>query len=260
LQPIQSITQSALLAIAAYVGQTRLIDNMMLTVTQTERQPIIAIDGPAGAGKSTVTRRVADRLNLLFLDTGAMYRAIAWLVLDQKLDPQDEHAVAELMATATVELQPAGAIDEPTRVLANNIDVTAAIRSPEVTAQVSVVAAQAAVRQALVRQQQKLGIKGGIVAEGRDIGTHVFPDAELKIFLTATPAERARRRAKDLEAQGQQNIDLVTLEAEITKRDRLDSTRAIAPLTKAADAFELITDGMDIDAVVSKIVAMYRAL
>lgn len=227
---------------------------------RTERQPIIAIDGPAGAGKSTVTRRVADVLNLLFLDTGAMYRAIAWLVLDHHLDPQDESAVAALMQTATVELQPSPHMDQPTIVLANGNDVTTAIRTPEVTAQVSVVAAQAAVRTALVRQQQHLGIKGGIVAEGRDIGTHVFPDAELKIFLTATPAERARRRAQDLVTQGHQAIDLAALEAEITERDRLDSTRAIAPLTKAADAHELITDGMDINAVVEQIVTMYHAL
>ncbi|WP_339367182.1 (d)CMP kinase, partial [Picosynechococcus sp. PCC 7002] len=112
----------------------------------------------------------------------------------------------------------------------------------------------------LVKQQQRLGENGGLVAEGRDIGTHVFPDAELKIFLTATPAERARRRAKDLTAQGETNIDLGQLEAEITERDRLDSTRAIAPLTKAPDAVELITDDLSIEAVVAKIIHLYKGI
>ena len=252
LQPLTTVTESGLLAIAAHVGETRLIDNVMLN----SRQPIIAIDGPAGAGKSTVTRRVADELGLLFLDTGAMYRAIAWLVLENGIDPQNEIAVAELVSTATVQLKPSKNSDKPTTVLANGHDVTTAIRTPEVTSKVSVVAAQASVRAALVKQQQDMGKEGGIVAEGRDIGTHVFPDAEVKIFLTATPVERARRRAKDLEAQGE-TVDLEKLEADIIERDRLDSTRKIAPLVKAADSVEIVTDGMTIEAVVEKITAMY---
>jgi pantoate ligase / CMP/dCMP kinase len=199
-------------------------------------------------------------LQLLFLDTGAMYRAIAYLVLENNIDPQDEVAVAELVSTATIELIPPQDPGQSITVLANNVDVTQAIRTPTVTKQVSVVAAQAAVRQALLKQQQRLGEHGGLVAEGRDIGTHVFPDAALKIFLTATPAERARRRAKDLEAQGETQIDLEQLEAEIAERDRLDSTRAIAPLTKAADAVELITDGLTIDEVVAKIIQLFKAL
>ncbi|AFY36989.1 pantothenate synthetase [[Leptolyngbya] sp. PCC 7376] len=257
LQPLTTVTESGLLAIAAYVGETRLIDNVVLM--NTSRKPIIAIDGPAGAGKSTVTRRVADELGLLFLDTGAMYRAIAWLALNNDFDPKEESAVAELVNTATVELKPSADPTKPTIVLANGHDVTTAIRTPEVTAQVSVVAAQGAVRQALVKQQQNIGKQGGIVAEGRDIGTHVFPDAEVKIFLTATPAERARRRAKDLEAQGE-TVDLAKLEADITERDRLDSTRKIAPLLKAEDATEIVTDGMTIEAVITKIIGMYQAL
>ncbi|MBV5261526.1 bifunctional pantoate--beta-alanine ligase/(d)CMP kinase [Synechococcus moorigangaii CMS01] len=256
LTPLSVVQKSGLLAIAAYVGQTRLLDNTMLKT----RQPIIAIDGPAGAGKSTVTRQVAEQLQLLFLDTGAMYRAIAYLVLEHQLDPQDEVAVAELVSAATIELIPPSTPDASITVLANNLDVTQAIRTPAVTKQVSVIAAQGAVRQALVKQQQRLGKHGGLVAEGRDIGTHVFPDAELKIFLTATPAERARRRAKDLAAQGEPPIDLTQLEAEITERDRLDSTRAIAPLTKAPDAVELITDGLSIDAVVAKIIHLYKGI
>lgn len=256
LQPIAEVTKTGLLAIAAYLGETRLIDNVMLK----NRQPIIAIDGPAGAGKSTVTRRVAEQLNLLFLDTGAMYRAIAYLVLAWDIDPQDEIAVAELVSTATIELKPSPQPDQPTQVFANGRDVTSAIRTPEVTGQVSVVAAQAAVRESLVQQQQKMGETGGIVAEGRDIGTHVFPDAELKIFLTATPAERARRRAEDLAAQGHRDVDLIKLEAEITERDRLDSTRAISPLKQAIDAVELITDGMTIDQVVAQIIELFNGI
>lgn len=252
LQPLSEITESGLLAIAVYVGTTRLIDN----VTLENRAPIIAIDGPAGAGKSTVTRRVAERLGLLFLDSGAMYRAITWLVLKENIDPKNTIEVAELVSQATVELKPASSPEQSTQVLVNGHDVTAAIRSPDVTAQVSGIAAQAAVREVLVRQQQALGQRGGIVAEGRDIGTNVFPNAELKIFLTATPAERARRRAKDLEAQGLNDLHLNQLEAEIRQRDHLDSTRAIAPLKKADDAKEIVTDGMTINEVVQQIIRL----
>nr|AAN40830.1 Kcy [Synechococcus elongatus PCC 7942 = FACHB-805] len=136
-------------------------------------------------------------------------------------------------------------------------DVTAAIRTPTVTAQVSAIAALPLVRQFLVEQQRQLGQRGGLVAEGRDIGTHVFPDAELKIFLTATNAERARRRALDLEAQGL-TVDLAQLEAEIRDRDRQDSERAIAPLCKAEDAVEVLTDGLSIEAVTDQIIRLYR--
>jgi pantoate ligase/cytidylate kinase len=129
-----------------------------------------------------------------------------------------------------------------------------------VTNLVSAIAAQAAVREKLLYLQRAYGEDGGVVAEGRDIGTHVFPDAELKIFLTASVAERARRRFNDFQAQGKTNIDLKTLEADIAHRDHLDSTRAIAPLTKAVDAVEVITDGLDIDQVIAKIMSLYERL
>ena len=260
LKPLESIDTSGLLAIAARVGDTRLIDNCLLT----SRRPIIAIDGPAGAGKSTVARQVSRILDLLYLDTGAMYRAVTWLVLQSNVDLQDQPAIAELTSQCRIKLvadndsptNATGAI--PCQVWVNNQDVTQAIRTPEVTANVSAIAAQPAVRQALVKQQQAQGRKGGIILDGRDIGTHVFPDAELKVFLTATAAERARRRQRDLEQQGYNNIDLKELEDSIRHRDYQDSTRAIAPLRKAVDALEIQTDDMTIEAVIDQIVELYH--
>jgi pantoate ligase/cytidylate kinase len=216
-------------------------------------EPIIAIDGPAGAGKSTVTKQVAKELGLLFLDTGAMYRAITWLVLEAKIPLDDEAKIAELVNSAKIELT-------GDRVLINGEDVTQTIRTPEVTSKVSQIAALGVVREALVKQQQAIGFRGGIVAEGRDMCTHVFPQAGVKIFLTATVAERARRRRQDLINQGQGELDLEQLEREIARRDEMDSNRAIAPLKKAEDAVEIITDGMTIEAVVDKIISMYRAI
>jgi pantoate ligase / CMP/dCMP kinase len=246
--PLDSIETSGLLAIAAKVGNTRLIDNILLT----KQSPIIAIDGPAGAGKSTVTKLVAKTLGLQFLDTGAMYRAVTWLVLQAQLPLDSAAEIAELVAKSKIELQ-------GDRVLINGQDISTEIRSLEVTSKVSAIAALGAVRTALVQQQQSIGRNGGIVAEGRDMCTHVFPDAGVKIFLTATVGERARRRLADLQANGEINISLAELEASIAERDRLDSTRAIAPLKKAATATEIITDGMSIEQVVAEIVAMYQA-
>jgi pantoate ligase/cytidylate kinase len=246
LTPLSEIKAAGLLAIACYLGSTRLIDNIILC----HRKPIIAIDGPAGAGKSTVTKRVAEALGLLYLDTGAMYRAITWLVMKWGIDVEDQAAIAELVATAHLELN-------ANQVTINDEDVTQAIRTPEVTAKVSIIAAQGAVRKKMVKLQQQYGKTGGIVAEGRDMGIHVFPDAKLKIFLTASPQERAKRRLQDLKNQGETDIDLNQLEAEISKRDYLDSNRKIAPLTKADDAIELNTDGLTIEEVTEKIINLY---
>lgn len=257
LQPLDRVETTGLLAIAAYLGSTRLIDNLTLR----SRQPIIAIDGPAGAGKSTVARLVADRLGLLYLDSGAMYRAVTWRALESGVDPHDEVAVAELLADCQIRLASEPAVDgvpSPTRVWVNDKEVSQAIRSPRVTAQVSAIAAQPVVRHLLLKQQQEYGAAGGVVMEGRDIGTHVFPHAELKVFLTASVQERARRRKRDLEAQNQPAMSLEALEQAIDERDRKDSTRRVAPLRRAEDAIELITDGLTIDAVVGKIVGLYR--
>jgi pantoate ligase / CMP/dCMP kinase len=247
MAPLDAIQTSGLLAIAAKVGNTRLIDNLLLT----QQSPIIAIDGPAGAGKSTVTKLVAKTLGLQFLDTGAMYRAVTWLVLQSQLPLDSAAEIAELVAKSQIELQ-------GDQVLINGQDISTEIRGLEVTGKVSVIAALGAVRTALVQQQQSIGRNGGIVAEGRDMCTHVFPDAGVKIFLTATVGERARRRLSDLHANGDIDISLAELEASISERDRLDSTRAIAPLKKAATATEIVTDGMSIEQVVAKIVDLYR--
>lgn len=210
---------------------------------------VIAIDGPAGAGKSTVARRVAKGLGLLFLDTGAMYRALTWKALQQGLDLQDEPSLERLARESRIELQ---AAPEGDRVFIDGVEVTEAIRHPDVTSRVSDVAKWGRVREHLVRQQQALGQEGGVVAEGRDIGTVVFPRADLKIFLVASPAERARRRALDLERAGHP-VDLRSLEAEIERRDAIDSSRAVSPLKPAADAVLLDSDALSADEVVAEI-------
>lgn len=254
LQPIEEVEKSGLLAIAAHVGSTRLIDNIMLE----KHQSIIAIDGPAGAGKSTVTRRVAHELGLLYLDTGAMYRAVTWLVMDSNIALNDEKAIAFLIKDVTIQLTSPNAVELPTVVHIDDREVTTAIRTPEVTANVSAIAALAAVRDKLVEMQQQWGEKGGIIAEGRDIGTNVFPNADLKIFLTASVEERARRRWQDLQNQGRDDIDLQQLAEDIQKRDEQDSNREIAPLKKADDAIELITDNLTIEQVIKKIIELYQ--
>ena len=251
LQPLETVETTGLLAVAAYLGNTRLIDNIIL------RQPIVAIDGPAGAGKSTVTRRVAEQLGLLYLDTGAMYRAVTWLVMNSDINLNDLDAVSDLVRGVKIDLIPSKSPELPIAVYVNGQEVTTAIRTPEVTANVSTIAAQSAVREELVAIQQSYGETGGIIAEGRDIGTNVFPDAELKIFLTASVAERAKRRMLDLQNQGYKDIDLAQLETEIQQLDDKDSNRAIAPLKQAEDAIELITDNLTIEEVINKIVQLY---
>jgi pantoate ligase/cytidylate kinase len=253
LQPSKSNQGSLnLLAAAVRCGSTRLIDHAFLMT----RSPLVAIDGPAGAGKSTVTRAFAERLGLVYLDTGAMYRAVTWLVLQKGVDPADAEAVDVVLKDLQVELEPLQQGVQVVRV--NGHEVTDAIRDPRVTASVSAVAAHACVRAAMTAQQQRMGKTGGLVAEGRDIGTAVFPDAELKVFLTATPKERARRRALDLEARGHEVPALLELEAQIVERDRLDSTREVAPLLQADDAIELISDGMAIDEVIDALEDLFR--
>ncbi len=253
LTPLEKVEDIGLLAIAAWVGSTRLIDNVRLH----NRKPILAIDGPAGAGKSTVTRRAAEILGLLYLDTGAMYRAVTWLVLQSGLSVQDEVAIAELVQQCQIQLSANSNPEAPPQVFVNGHEVSQAIRSLEVTAQVSGIAAQPGVRRGLVKQQQRYGQTGGVAVEGRDIGTHVFPDAELKIFLTASVQERARRRQQELN-QAEIDISLEQLQRDIDERDHKDSTRSVAPLRKAADAIEIHTDNLSIAEVINRIVTLYR--
>ena len=209
--------------------------------------PVIAIDGPAGAGKSTVGRAVADRLGVGYLDTGAMYRAVTFAVLRRGVDPRDEEAV--LGVAQTVEMT----VGEG-RVMVDGVDATREIRGREVTSAVSSVAANPAVRSLLVDAQRSWVVtRGGGVVEGRDIGTVVFPGADLKLFVTASPRVRAERRVA--EAGG----DVDEMEASIIERDRLDSTRATSPLAVDPAAVTLDTSGLSIDEVVAAVVAEVEA-
>jgi cytidylate kinase len=208
---------------------------------------VVAIDGPAGAGKSTVARALARRLGVQYLDTGAMYRAVTWAALRDGVDLHDEDAVGSIAEGATIEVT----LDA---VRVDDTDVTAAIRGPEVTAAVSIVAAQSRVRAEMRRRQRAWGEeRGGGVIEGRDIGTVVFPDAVAKLFLTASPRIRAERRVK--EAGG----DVDAVERSILERDRIDSTRADSPLSESSDALVIDTSDRSIDDVVESIVDIVEA-
>ncbi len=217
-------------------------------------RPIVAIDGPAGAGKSTVARRLADALGFVLLDTGALYRAVALAAARGKVPVTDAYragALAEDLARrAAIRL-------EPDRVTLDGEDVSRAIRTPEIGMNASTVSAHPAVRKALLDMQRKAGEAGGIVAEGRDIGTVVFPDAEHKFFLTASPEERAKRRYEELVAKGQKVTQGEVLE-EVKRRDTQDTTRIVAPLMPAPDAVQIDSSTMPIDAVLELMLGRIR--
>ncbi len=210
---------------------------------------IIAIDGPAGAGKSTTARIVAKRLGWLYVDTGAMYRAATLAVLRGGIDPANEKEVTTLVDSVEIILEPA---DEGIRVMVDGEDVSVEIRSPEVTASVSRVSSYAGVRSRLVALQRKLASSRSVVMDGRDIGTVVFPDADVKIFLVASIDERARRRTMELRASGRP-AEQAAIEAELAARDAFDSGRAVSPLRQAPDAIPLDTTGLTIEQQVARV-------
>jgi len=253
LKERQNIYGICLLAAAVKCGSTRLIDHTFLM----KRNPIIAIDGPAGAGKSTVTKAFAKKLGFIYLDTGAMYRAVTWLIISNSIDHLDQSEIKNILKDSKLEFKNSSLVEQ--KILINNIDVTEKIRSPQVTSMVSEIAKQQYVRDLLTKQQQVIGEDGGLVAEGRDIGTAVFPDADVKIFLTASPTERAKRRALELKQRGYEFSSIEDLEQEIKERDKKDSERKIAPLKKAQDAIELVTDGMNIEDVLKELIYIFRS-
>ncbi|HEU4394115.1 MAG TPA: (d)CMP kinase [Planctomycetota bacterium] len=213
---------------------------------------VVAIDGPAGSGKSTLARLLADRLGFLFLDSGAMYRALTWKALRQGVDPADGDATAALLRGTEIRLQPA---TPRARTLLDGRDVSTEIRGPEVTAAVSRVAAHPGVRAGMVDRQRAFVREGGgrgVVVEGRDIGTVVFPDAAVKFFLDATPAERARRRAA--ETGGTADAELHAMK----RRDAADEGRAVAPLRAAADAERVDTTGLTVEQVLDALLDRVR--
>jgi len=212
---------------------------------------IIAIDGPSGAGKGTISRTLSQALGYRHIDTGAMYRAVGWKAHQEGIPLDDEPAVAALARRADIVVE--GGI-----VSIDGHDVTRAIRTPEIDKVASAVARLPTVRETLVARQRALGAGGGVVMEGRDIGTVVFPDADVKIYLDASPEERARRRANDVAHTGSQAGQAAVAEA-IEARDRSDTTRAVSPLTLAPDAIHIDTTGIPIDEVVAQVMALVEA-
>ena len=217
----------------------------------------IAIDGPAGSGKSTVAKRVAEALNYIYVDTGAMYRAVTLAALRKGVSMDDGEGLTELSAGIQLEFRPAEE-GKGYRLYMDGEDVHEEIRSLEVTNNVSFVAAVAGVRRNLVRLQQSLTSGGGVVMEGRDIGTVVMPDAEVKVFLTASVAARTRRRLLEFQAKGIM-VNEEELQASIIRRDAIDSGREVDPLRPAPDSFELDTTELNIDQVVERILALALA-
>ena len=212
----------------------------------------IAIDGPAASGKSTTAELVAQRLGYLHLDTGAMYRAITLGVLKRGIEVTARDAVEAFAQNAGLVIESGG--PKGSRIYLNGEDVTAEIRSPDVTKNVSAISSYEAVRSVLVREQRKLAAQGGIVLEGRDIGTVVLPQAEVKVFMVAAVSERARRRKKDLLTAGI-TVEDGEIQKEIEERDRKDSTREVSPLRMASDAIKLDTSNLTIEEQVEFIVA-----
>lgn len=216
---------------------------------QAEKKPAVAIDGPAGAGKSTVARQVAKELGYIYIDTGAMYRAITLKAIQQGIDLENQEKLTQIAKNTEIRL----AYKEHTQVIfMDGEDVSAEIRLPMISQNVSYVAKVPGVRIEMVELQRSFARVGGVIMDGRDIGSYVLPDAECKIFLTASISERARRRAKDLQVTGHE-VDLKSLEKEIAMRDEIDSTREMSPLMRAPDAILIDSSIMTFEQVVQKV-------
>jgi cytidylate kinase len=236
-------------------------DSVLLSIPKNG--PVIAIDGPAGTGKSSATKRLCDRLSFVHVDTGALYRAIAYLVLQEKdaLDtgfdgftpdqmPAIERRAVEIAEAAQLRFERKAKANPSNRILANGVDITSYIRTPEISMAASRVSAIPAVRKALLALQRSMGCQGRTILEGRDIGTVIFPDADVKFFLTASIEERAKRRLMEIEASGADAISYEEVKRQIAERDLGDMTRAVAPLRQAMDAVVLDTSKLTLDQVV----------
>ena len=219
----------------------------------------ITIDGPAASGKSTLGARLAQALGYLYFDTGVMYRAVTWVALQRQIDIADEASISRLAEQISIDIQPPTRLDgRAADVLADGQDVTWEIRRPEVDANVSPVSAYAGVRASLTVQQRRIGLRGKVVMVGRDIGTVVLPEADLKIYLDASAQERARRRYTELLGRGEP-ADYDHILAVIQSRDQIDSTRQVAPLRAASDAIILDSDALDADQVLQRVQSLVDA-
>lgn len=214
---------------------------------------IVAIDGPSGAGKSTVAKAVARKLGFSCLDTGAMYRSIAWIALNDNIDLKDSESLGKIARTASIEFVHAEGDPIPRQIFVNGNDVTKAIRTEAIDKAVSPVSAADSVREAMVGQQRKIAGRGNFVIEGRDIATCVFPNAEVKVFLTASDEERAHRRVRQNVDNGVGAIDYADVLNDLQRRDDYDSNRAIAPLKAAPDAVLLDSTDLYIEEVIDRI-------
>ncbi len=222
------------------------------------KAPVICIDGPAASGKTTIAKILADRLGYFYLDTGVLYRAVTWVALEKGIGPSDGEALAKLARDTTIEVKAAPPGDpRQTIVLADGDDVSLAIRTPQVDANVSEVSAHPEVRTALIELQRSVAEKGGVILAGRDAGTVVWPEAELKLFLVASVEERARRRQKQAESQGM-TVDFDQVLAELRRRDAYDSGRAVAPLKAASDAIEIDSTSMSIEEEVERVLDLLQ--
>jgi cytidylate kinase len=230
----------------------RRMGRIIMSSGMARRALIIAIDGPSGAGKGTVARAIATRLRYRYVDSGAMYRAVAWKAKEAGLDLDDAAAVANLAERMTIDLSHG--------VRVNDADITSAVRTGEMDRAAATVATHPAVRAILVRRQREYGADGGLVMEGRDIGTVVFPDADVKLYLDASPDERARRRARDPKHEVSRNAaDVESVAEALAARDRSDRTRAASPLVRAPDAMYLDTTHAAVDDVVLQVLGLVDA-